>query len=105
MQFYVLQLQSVYAPECLIGIRDIYILEFQIMHLAEELRTVDGRMAHHHIIAVPNSRTATWGKITVGNQRTVYVPPRILAVELGTVAFQVVTALDAGLAVGDSYVL
>lgn len=86
---YVLQFQAIYLPECLISICDVYVLQIQILHFAEELRPIDGAVFHHHIITIPDGRTAFWGEVAVCDKRTVHMPPRVFAIKLGMVAFYV----------------
>lgn len=105
MQGAVLDFQSVHAPECLVGIVDGDVLQFQVVHLAEELRAVDDTVLHLHVVAVPDGRTALGGKIAARDETAVYLPPRVLAIELAVVTLQIVTALDARLSVGDGYIL
>lgn len=105
MQGDVLDLQTVHAPEGLVSIVDGDVLQFQVVHLAEELRTVDDTVLHLHVVAVPDGRTALGGKIAARDKTAVYVPPRILAIELAVVTLQIVTALNARLSVGDRYIL
>lgn len=62
MQLHILQLQSINTPEGLISIIDLYILELQMLHLAEELRAIDHTVAHHHVAAIPNGRATARGK-------------------------------------------
>ena len=95
VKFHILELQSVYTPESFVSIIDFDPLQREVLHLTEELRAVDDGVFHHHIIAVPDGRTATLGKVTVGDEAAVYVPPGIFAVETGVVALQVFAALDA----------
>ena len=99
VEFYVLQFQAIYLPESLISICDVYVLQIQILHFAEEFRTIDGAVFHHHIVAIPDGRAAFRGEVAVGNDRTVNMPPRVLPVKLGMVAFYVLAAFDARLAV------
>ena len=105
MQGDVLDLQTVHAPEGLVGIVDGDVLQFQVVHLAEELRTVDDTVLHLHVVAVPNGRAALGGEIAARDEAAVNVPPRILAIELAVVTLQIVTALDARLTVGNGYIL
>ena len=105
MQGDVLDLQTVHAPEGLVGIVDGDVLQFQVVHLAEELRTVDDTVLHLHVVAVPDGRTALGGEIAARDQTAVDMPPGILAIELTVMALQIVTALDARLTVGDRYIL
>jgi hypothetical protein len=99
VEFYVLQFQAIYLPECLISICDVYVLQIQILHFAEELRPIDGAVFHHHIITIPDGRTAFWGEVAVCDKGTVHMPPRVFAIKLGMVAFYVLAALDARFAV------
>ena len=52
----VLNLESVNAPECLIGIINLHVLQGQVLHLTEEFRSIDYGILHDHIIAVPYCR-------------------------------------------------
>ena len=99
VEFYVLQFQAIYLPESLISICDVDVLQIQILHFAEELRPIDGAVFHHHIITIPDGRTAFWGEVAVCDKRTVHMPPRVFAIKLGMVAFYVLAALDARFAV------
>lgn len=99
MELYVLQFQTVNFPESLVSIGDIHILQFQVLHLAEELRTIDGAVFHHHIITIPDGRTALWCKVAIRDERAIHMPPWILAIKLGVMAFYVLAALDARLAI------
>ena len=54
MELYVLQFQSVNFPESLVSIGDVHILQFQVLHLAEEFWTIDGAVFHYHIITIPD---------------------------------------------------
>ena len=55
VEFNVLQFQTINFPESLICIGNVHILQFQVLHLAEEFRTIDGAVFHHHIITIPDS--------------------------------------------------
>ena len=57
MQLHVLQFQAIDSPEHLIGIVDNYILQFYIVHLTEELGTVDDTVLHLQVVGIPNGRT------------------------------------------------
>lgn len=56
MELYILDLQAIDTPECLIGVIDLDILQGEVLHLAEEFRSVDDRVLHYHVIAVPDGR-------------------------------------------------
>ena len=105
MQLHILQLQSINTPEGLISIIDLYILELQMLHLAEELRAIDHTIVHHHVAAIPNGRATAGGKIATGDQATVDVPPSVFAIKLRVAALDIVTTLDARLTIGNRYIL
>ena len=56
VQLHVVELQTVDLPECLVGVAYLHILQFHVVHLAEELRTVDAATAHHEVVGIPDSR-------------------------------------------------
>ena len=105
MQFDIRQFQTVNFPESLVSISDFHVLQFQIFHFAEELRPVNHRVFHRHIAAVPDSRATLRGKITVGDEALVNMPPRVFAIEFRTFTFYILTAFDARLAIGDRDIL
>ena len=105
VQLDILDANAVDTPECLIGIIDDDILQFQVLHLTEELRTVDDTVLHLHVIAVPDSRTASRCKIAVGDDASVNVPPRVFPVKLAVVSLYVFALFDARFPIrdGDSF--
>ena len=105
MQSHILDLKAVDFPEGLVGIRDLYILQFQIPHLAEELRTIDARVPHHHIIGIPDSRTGPESEIAVLYISTINMPPRVFAIKLTPVRLDITALLDTTLTVLDSDIL
>ena len=54
MQGDILQAQVLDFPESLIGISNIDILEFHVVHLAEKLRTIDATATHHQVVGIPD---------------------------------------------------
>ena len=105
MQFYVLQFQPIHLPESFVGIGYLHVFQLQILHLSEELRAVDHAVFHHHIVAIPDGRPAFGRKIAVRNDRSVYMPPRVFAIELGRITLQILTTFDARLTIYDGYML
>lgn len=101
----ILDFQSVNAPKRLIGIIDGHVFQFEVVHLTEELGTINHTVAHDHIVAVPYGRAALRGKVATGDKAAVNVPPGILAIEFAVAALQIVATLDARLTIGDRYIL
>ena len=54
MQSDILQSQAIDFPERFVGISDIDILQFNVIHLTEEFRTVNATAAHHEVVGVPD---------------------------------------------------
>ena len=98
---HVLDSDSVDLPEGFVGIGDLDVLEFQILHLAEELGSVDAAVGHQEVVGVPDGRARAHGEVAVVDACSVDVPPRVLAVELAVVGLDVPALLDARLSVGD----
>ena len=105
VQYHVLQLQSVDAPERLVGIVHGYVLQRQILHLAEELRTVYHAVLHVHIVRVPYRRARARSEIAVAYVRSLHVPQRVLALEVAVAADDVAALLYARFAEGDAHVV
>ena len=105
MESDVSDLQSLNTPEGLIGIIEGDILQFQIPHLPEEFRCVDDGIPHGHIITIPDGGTRTHFEITIGDERVVNMPQRILPDEVTVINFQVGAALDARLPLRDGHIL
>ena len=105
VQHHVLKRQSVDAPECLIGIVDCDVLEREVLHLAEELWTVDDAVFHVHIVRIPDGRTRSGGEIAVAYVRALDVPQRIFAFEVAVAAHDVATLLDARFTKSDANVV
>ena len=61
----VTNLQSVNAPESLVGIVDYHILNGKVLHLAEQFRSIDNGVAHNHIVRVPYSRARAHLEVAV----------------------------------------
>ena len=104
-QLHVLDLQAVHFPEGLVGVGDEHALEGDVLHLAEEFRSVDGAVAHHQVVGVPDGGAGARREIAVRDQAAVDVPPGILAVKLAAVGFDVAAMLDTRFAVDDGDVL
>ena len=49
--------QTVDVPESLVGIVYLHVLESEVLHLAEELRTVYHAVLHGHVIRIPDCRS------------------------------------------------
>lgn len=105
MELHIPQLQSVDAPEGLIGIINLYVLKAHILHLAEEFRRVDDGVFHHHIITVPYGRARLRVEVAVGDDAVVDMPPGIFAIELRVVALYVMAHLDCRLTVGNGNII
>ena len=105
MQFDILQAQSVDLPEGLVGIHDLYVLQFHVPHLAEELRAIDAAAAHDEVVGIPDGRARPLGKVTVFYQCAVDVPPRVLAIEAAVGSLHVLALFDARLSIRDGDVL
>ena len=97
--------EAVDAPEGLVGIIDDDILEGEVLHLAEELRTVDDGVAHRHVIGIPDGRPGTDLEVAVGDDAAVDVPPGIFPDEATAVGLDILTTLDARLSLGDGDIL
>ena len=105
VQRHVVHLHVVDMPEGLVGIVDGDVLQGEVLHLAEELRTVYHAVAHSHVVAVPDGRARARREIATRDEAAVHVPPGVFAIKLAVVALYVVAALYRRLAVGHGYVL
>ena len=105
MQHHVLKRQTVDAPECLVGIVDCDVLEREVLHLTEELRTVDDAVLHVHVVRIPDGRTRSGREIAVAYVRTLDVPQWVFALEVTVAAHDVATLLDARFAECDANVV
>ena len=95
VQLDILQSEAVDLPESLVCIVNDNILQHHVFHLTEELRTVDSATLHDQVISVPDSRARAWSEVTIFNQGTVDMPPRVFAIKLAIAAFHVLTLLNA----------
>ena len=91
------------APEGLVGIVDDDILQVEVVHLAEHLRPVDARVAHVHVVAVPEGRAGADVKLAAVDPEAVDMPEGILAPEAAVLCLDVATLLDGALAVADGH--
>ena len=105
MQGDVLQSQAVNLPEGLVGIHDVDVLQLDVAHLAEELRTVDTTTAHDEVVRIPDGRTRSLGEIAVLYECSVNVPPGVLAIEAAMARLHVLALLDGRLTIGDGDIL
>ena len=97
--------EAVDLPESLVGIIDHHILQLHVAHLTEELRPVDGAVAHHQVVGVPDGRARARGEVAAFDTRPVDVPPGVLAIELAIVALHPLALLDARLPINDGDIL
>ena len=105
MEHHILYLQPVNAPESLVGVVDGDVLQREILHLTEELRTVDDAVLHVHIVRIPYSRARSRREITVADVRSLDVPERVFALEVAVAADNVAAFLYARLAERDANVV
>ena len=105
MQFQIPDIQILATPEHLIGIVHLHVLNFDVVHLAEHLGSIDTRVCHFQITGVPQCRTpADIEKTTVDNE-TVHVPEGIISLEPAIDGFDIAALLDGRLSGTDDYIL
>ena len=105
MQGNILQTQVLDFPEGLVSIGDVDILEFYVVHLAEELRTIDATATHHQVVGIPDSRARAHRKVAVLDESSIDMPPGVLAIEATISGLHVLALFDATLAIGDDDIL
>ena len=105
VQLNILKSQSVNLPEGFISIVNHHILKLYILHLTEELRTIDGAILHHQIVGVPDGRTRSWCKITTLYTSTINMPPGIFAIKLTVITLHTLALLDARFTINNHDIL
>ena len=94
MQFQIFDIQIFTTPEHLIGIVYLYILYFDVMHLAKHFGCIDTRISHFQMVGIPQCRTpADIEKTTVDN-KSVNMPEGIISFEPTINSFDVAAFLD-----------
>ena len=94
MQFQIFDVQILATPEHFVGIVYLYVLDFDVVHLAEHLGGVDTCVRHFQIIGVPQSRTPADIEETTVDNETVHVPEGIISLEPAINGFDVAAFLD-----------
>ena len=94
MQFQIFDVQILATPEHFVGIFYLYVLNFDVVHLAEHLGGVDACVRHFQIIGVPQSRTPADIEETTVDNETVHVPEGIISLEPAINGFNVAAFLD-----------
>ena len=105
MQLDVSELQAVDAPERLVGIAYLYVLQLHILHLTEKLGRIDAAASHDEVVGVPDGRARVEGKVAVLDECAIYMPPWVLAVETTVGGLDSLALLDARFAVSNGDIL
>ena len=101
---HVLELHVVAVPEGFQGIRQLDILQIDILDAAEHLRGFHERVIHLATPCVPESGPGTLAEHAVPDGETLALPEGILAVELTAHGLDVGTLLEGGFARTDLHV-
>ena len=94
LKFQIFDIQIFTTPEHLIGIVYLYILYFDVVHLAKHFGCIDTRISHFQMVGIPQCRTpADIEKTTVDN-KSVNMPEGIISFEPTINSFDVAAFLD-----------
>ena len=105
VQLQVRGLDVLAAPKGLVGIVDDHVLQLQVFHLAEHLRSVYACVTHHEVVGIPEGRPCPCIELTALHKETVDMPQRVLPPEVTVHDVNVGTFLDGTLALANGHML
>ena len=105
MQFQIFDVQILATPEHFISIVHLYVLDFDVVHLAEHFGGVDTCIGHFQMVGVPQCRTSAYIEKATVNNETMHVPERVVSFEPAINGFDVAAFLDGRLPGTDDDVL
>lgn len=94
MQLQISDVQILATPEYFIGIVHLYILNFDVVHLAEHFGCVDTRIGHFQMVGIPQCRTPADIEKTTVDYKPVNMPEGVIPFESTIDSFDVAAFLD-----------
>src|SRR5699024_3313667 len=102
MQLQISDVQILATPEYFIGIVHLYILNFDVVHLAEHFGCVDTRIGHFQMVGTPQCRTPADIEKTTVDYKPVNMPEGVIPFEPTIDSFDVAAFLDTGVSSTDN---